>query len=110
MPSAKHQVEALEILRCVQGPTLAHPGCTSSRICLEDGAEHAVVLWEEWTSNAAFQEYVRSDLYRRILAALELSSQTPEVCIYEVSTTQGMDLIERLRSVAHPEPDHLNCE
>jgi hypothetical protein len=41
--------------------------------------------------------YIRSDFYRRILAAIELSSRAPEVRFDHVSATEGMELIEALR-------------
>ena len=113
LPSAKQCPETLEILRSVQGPTLAHPGCMACRIYAEDGPGQAILLCEEWASAAVFHEHVRSELYRRVLAALDLSSHPPEVCVHHISTTEGMELIRALRSrrgetsalsAASPEP------
>jgi quinol monooxygenase YgiN len=98
LPLAKQRRETLEILRSVQGPTLVHPGCMACRVYAEDGPGQAILLLEEWASAAAFHEHVRSDMYRRILAALDLSSQPPEVCVHHVSTTEGLELIQELRT------------
>ena len=102
MPSAKQRRETLEMLRSVQGPTLAYPGCVSCRIYEEHGPDRAILFYERWESEAAFQEHVRSDLYHHVLAAVELSNRPPEICFHHVSATQGMDLIENLRDGSGP--------
>jgi len=98
--SPKQHLEALEILRSVLGPTETQPGCLSCRLCQEDGPDHATVLCGHWEDEAALQEHIRSDLYRRILVACELSNCPPEFCFHHVSRTQGMDLIHQLRGAA----------
>lgn len=98
VPLPAQRVEVLELLRSIQGPTQAYPGCLTCRIYEEDNGDHGILLIEQWTSSAAFFEQVRSDLYRRILAAIELSSRPPEVCVHHISRTDGLDLIQQLRS------------
>jgi quinol monooxygenase YgiN len=93
----KQRRDALEILRSVQGPTLAQPGCTACQIYQQDDPDHAVLFLEGWASEDAFKEHIRSEGYRRILAAVELSDQPPEVCFHQVSATHGMELIQQIR-------------
>ena len=97
VPSQKQHPEVLEILRSVLGPTETQPGCLSCHIYEEEGPDQATVFCEHWETVAALREHIRSDYYRRILAACELSNQSPEVCFHHVSATQGMDLIQQLR-------------
>ena len=99
LPSSNHRSEVLEVLRSIQGPVLAQPGCAAFRICEEQGPEGAVVLVERWESEAALETHIRSDAYRRILGAIELSGGPPEVCFDHVCNSEGMELIERLRGV-----------
>jgi hypothetical protein len=54
------------------------------------------VLCAHWETEAALQEHIRSDYYRRILIACELSDHPPEVRFHHVSRTQGMDLIQQI--------------
>lgn len=103
VPAPSKRAAVLDIFRSVQGPVLAQPGCTTCRIYEEQGPEQAVVLVETWNEQAALEEHLRSDLYRRILGAIELSIEPPEVRFDTVSTTAGMELIERLRSPPDPE-------
>ena len=55
---------------------------------------------EQWESEEDLQRHIRSDLYRRILEAMELSCRSPEVSFHSVSATAGMELIEALRGAA----------
>ena len=96
--SADRRAEVLEVLRSIQGPVLAQPGCSACHIFEEPGPEEAVVLVERWESEAALETHIRSEAYRRILGAIELSGGPPDVRFEHVSTSEGMELIERLRS------------
>jgi quinol monooxygenase YgiN len=93
----QQRVELLEILRSVVGPTETQPGCLSCRIYQDYGSDQTTMLCEHWKSFAALKEHIRSEIYLRVLAACELSSQPPEFCFHHVSDTQGMGLIHELR-------------
>ena len=98
MPPPDRRDEVLDIFRAVQGPVLAQPGCTACHIYEERSPERAVVLVEMWNDPAALDEHLRSDTYRRILGAMELSAEPPVVRFDTVSATEGMEMIERLRT------------
>lgn len=52
---------------------------------------------EQWNSEDALSSHIRSPLYRRILAAMELCMQPPEVKFYYCSEEKGLELIEAAR-------------
>jgi quinol monooxygenase YgiN len=97
VPSSKRHPEVLEILQSVVGPAESQPGCLSCHIYEEDGPDQATILCGHWKTSAALQEHILSDLYLRVLAACDLSNQPPEFCFHQVSKTQGMDLVHKLR-------------
>ena len=97
-PAPHRRAEILKVFRTVQGPVLAQPGCVACHIYEEQGPAQAVVLVERWESEAALEAHLRSEAYRLILGAIELSGGPPEVRFDYVSATEGMDLIERSRS------------
>jgi quinol monooxygenase YgiN len=97
LPAPDRRAEVLEVFRAIQGPVRAQPGCTACHIYEEQGPEAAIVLVERWDSRAALEAHLRSETYRRILCAIELSGGPPEVSFEEVSASEGMDLIERSR-------------
>jgi len=96
MPVGKCRPDTLELLSSVQGPILAQPGCIGCWI-YHDKAEHALIFWGEWQTDAALHRHICSDLYRRVLLAMELSSERPEVCFHQIEETRGLDLIHELR-------------
>ena len=77
---------------------LAQPGCVACHIYEEQAPDQAVVLVERWDSQAALETHLRSEAYRRVLGAIELSGAPPEICFDYVSATEGMELIERSRT------------
>jgi quinol monooxygenase YgiN len=97
LPAPDRRDDVLEILRSVQGPVLTQPGCAACHIYEEQGPEQAVVFVERWESQTALEAHLRSEAYRRVLGAIELSGGPPEVCFDYVSATEGMGLIERSR-------------
>ena len=102
--SPDRRVQVVEVLRSIQGRVLAEPGCAACQVYEDEGPEQAVLLIERWDTESALQDHIRSDAYRRILSAIELSGSPPEVRFDYVSATEGMELIERLRSLGVP-PD-----
>lgn len=100
IPSAvDRHAEVLEVLRSVQGPVLAQPGCKACHIYEDQGEEPAVILVERWESKAALESHIRSESYRSVLGAVELAGGPPEISFEVVSASEGMELVERLRSL-----------
>jgi quinol monooxygenase YgiN len=97
LPPPDRHAAVLEVLQSVQGPVRAQPGCAACDIFDEQGPEPAIVLLERWESDEALESHLRSDLYRRVLAAVELSGSQPDIRFEHVSSTEGIELIERLR-------------
>ncbi len=52
---------------------------------------------ECWDSEEEFERHIRSDMYRRVLEAMELSQVPPDLKFHHVADTRGMDLVEALR-------------
>ena len=64
----------------------------------EDGRTGAILYTEEWDSELEFCDHVRSELYRRVLAAIDISKSAPELCFYRVSVMQGLELVDQIRN------------
>ncbi len=107
MPERRADVH--EILRSVQGRIRAQPGCAACDIYDEEGPESAIVLIERWDSEAALETHLRSEMYRRILGAIELSVGQPVIRFEHVTAAEGLELIERLRphgkDLSHGQPE-----
>jgi quinol monooxygenase YgiN len=100
-PQAKQRPEVLEILKSIQGPVSAQPDCLACDIYTEVGPGGFILFSEQWESEVALHEHIRSEIYLRILSAAELSGRAPEIRFHRVSDTQGLELIRQLRDGGH---------
>ncbi len=101
-PSAKDRAHLLEILRSVQDSAGVKGGCLGCWVQDTDALHNCVRYGEQWATEKDLHNHLRSDLYRRVLAAIELSQRPPEVQFHYVSETKGLELIEAVRSAPGP--------
>jgi quinol monooxygenase YgiN len=99
-PSAKQRTHVVEILRSVRDLTRPMTGCVGCWIFEEDFLHNHVRYAEQWETEEALKVHIRSDLYRRVLAAMELSKQPPEVNFYYATLRRGFEVIEAARGEA----------
>jgi quinol monooxygenase YgiN len=97
-PPPERRRQVLELLRSVQGPTQVKPCCLTAQVYVEEGHNDTILYTEEWDSDAEFCEHMRSELYRRVLAAMDISKSAPELRFYKVSTAQGLELVDQIRN------------
>jgi quinol monooxygenase YgiN len=98
MVSPQKRGEMLRILRSTAEGDRVLPGCLNCRI-YEDLQEDNVIMFEEmWKSEEELDEHLRSAEYRKVLLALEMALQHPEVCFTRVLSTSGIETIEKART------------
>jgi quinol monooxygenase YgiN len=88
----------LELLRFVEGQIQVKTGCSDCAVYEKCDQRNSIIYVEQWQSKEELNHHIRSDLYRGILAAMELSSERPEISFHEVSETKGIELIDGLRT------------
>jgi len=98
LPAPKQHPRVIEILRSVCDLTRLKPGCLGCWLSEEDSLHDGIQYVEQWDSADTLREHIRSDLYRRVLAAMELSRQPPEASFHYVTTEKGFELVETLRT------------
>ena len=96
-PAGKHRAEVIELLRSVQDLARPSPGFVGCWISEEETLHNHVRYSEQWESEEALHAHIQSGLYDRILTAMELSRQEPEVRFYYCSEVKGLELIEAAR-------------
>ncbi len=99
VPLSEKRKEVLDILLSIKGPTLAASGCLECCICEEQGDEYTIIYLEKWLSSELLYRHMSSVLYSRILAAMELSKETPQLFVVDIAKTKGMKLIKEIRNV-----------
>lgn len=99
-PSALRK--ATELLASAIGPIRAKSACRACRLS-GDVLEPEVLLYEEeWESAAAFRRHVRSEEFWRILVAMDLCTEEPQVTIGDLVAIRGVEYLRTLRSEGMP--------
>ena len=92
--------EALKILKSMVARNQAQPDCVFCRIC-EDALEDNILQFEEmWRSEEEFKHHLRSSEYHKVLLVLEMALKPPEIRFDTVSSSSGIEIIEKARSHA----------
>lgn len=99
-PSAKQHAQVVEILRSVQDLTRPLPGCAGCWLSEQDVLYNHVRYAEQWESEEGMHEHIRSELYLRVLNAMELSKEPPEANFYYTKEQKGFELIGSIRNQA----------
>ena len=93
----KQQV-VVDILRSVIGPTRIKSGCMDCAVYTNQGEGQTILYLEQWQSREPLDRHIRSELYFRVLSAMELANEPPEIYFHEVSETRGLEYVESLRT------------
>jgi len=94
-PEKREEIE--QIVRGILESTRVQRGCLSYRFCrdVEDVNEYLII--ERWETQTDLEEFIRSESYRKLLAAMELLAKPPEVKINAISYTAGLEAIKAAR-------------
>lgn len=79
------------------GPMRVEPGCLGCRLyeSLPENDQFEVVA--RWQSEQDLISHLQSDLYKRLLLLMELSSAPPVVEFFTVLAFRGLELVEGAR-------------
>ncbi len=91
------RAEVVRTLAAQLGPTRVQPGCLRCDLYRDIENRGAITLVEEWESQADLNLRLRSDEYRAVLAALELSQEQPVIHFDTVTRRAGLEIVESAR-------------
>ena len=94
-PGQAHTI--IDVLESMRGQTVSSPGCLGCLLTVEVGASDTICYQEQWRDRETLERHLRSKLFARVLAAMELSSKQPLVEFFEVSKTGGLEMVEMAR-------------
>ena len=95
---------AVRLLLSVKGDILTKRGCRACDVAVEAADASLVHYREEWESGEAFREHVRSEEFRRVLIAMDMSCEEPRIVVGHLSGHGGMAYLRTLRE---PDPAPL---
>ncbi len=93
----KNRNEILRTLRPLLGPTRVRQGCLDCRLYQDTEDEDTYLFVQVWESEAALEDHIASEEYRKVLAVMDLAAEAPEVAFHTVTRTAGMELIREVR-------------
>jgi quinol monooxygenase YgiN len=92
--------ESLKILKSMVAGNQVQPDCVFCRIC-EDVLEDNILQFEEmWMSEEELERHLRSHEYHNLLLVLEMALKQPEIRFDTISSSTGIETIEKARSHA----------
>lgn len=91
---------AVQVLLSVVGHTQAKPGCRACTVGRDATEEGRVHYSEEWDSEQGFERHVRSEEFRRVLLAMDLCCEEPQIVVGNLSGHSGIAYVRKLRENA----------
>jgi quinol monooxygenase YgiN len=91
------RAEVVRTLRAQLGPTSVQLGCRKCNLYQDVENPELITLVEEWESQADLDLRLRSDDYRAVLGAIELSREQPEIHFDTVTRRAGLEVVASAR-------------
>jgi quinol monooxygenase YgiN len=96
----QEMAQVLEILRPVVELSRDDLGCLWSHVYRDVQEENVFMLEEVWNTEDALEHHIRSKEYYNMLLVLELALKRPEIRFDTISSSAGIETIEKARGVA----------
>jgi quinol monooxygenase YgiN len=94
--SPKQRLNVLKTIHSMIGPTSAKSGCIDCGFYSKTQNDDELILLEKWESQADLENYIRSEEFRKVLLAIDMANEPPEIYFHTIATTEGMDLVEKV--------------
>jgi quinol monooxygenase YgiN len=93
----KH-LELTQTLLSMNRQTEKEKGCLSYAVFCSIEDKNSFILLQEWKTREDLDHYIRSLQFGVLLGTQILLVETPEIQIYTVSNSEGMEAIHEIRS------------
>lgn len=93
----RSRAEIIRTLAAQLGPVRVQPGCLRCALYQDLENPDAITLLEEWRSQTELNFRLRSEDYRAVLAAIELSQEQPLIRFDTVTRRSGLEIVVSAR-------------
>ncbi|MBW1749091.1 MAG: antibiotic biosynthesis monooxygenase [Deltaproteobacteria bacterium] len=93
----QERMNVLSLIHSMVGPTSVKTGCLFCGFFSSTQNDDELILLEKWESEAELERHIRSDDFQKVLAAVDIAKMLPEISFNKVSSTEGMDFVEKIR-------------
>lgn len=97
IPVDKHK-DALSVLRSIVSQSTFDPGCISYSAYRDIEDENVLMIQSSWQDEEGLKVHICSTEYLNLLLVLEMSLYKPEVRFDSISSSTGIETIEKIRS------------
>ena len=88
--------DVLKTIRSIIGPTTVRSGCLHCGLYTNTTNDDELILLEKWESKEALERHIRSDEFRKVIAAIETASEPPDINFNTITSIEGMELVEKI--------------
>jgi quinol monooxygenase YgiN len=89
--------QGLIILKSLALQSKVHDGCLSSQIYCNSQDENSLMFQQIWNDEESLTNHLCSDEYQQVLLVLEMATKKPEIRFDTVSTSTGIETIQKAR-------------
>ena len=89
--------DLFEALQFIQRQVQLKQECMSCRIFKAIDDQTVFLYIEQWKTRDAMEYHIKSSLYSKVLAIMELATIPPEISFHHIKSSESIDLISRLR-------------
>ena len=93
----KRRDEVLSLLRPLVQTTRVLPECLTCILHQDEEHSGSLCLIEEWTAEAPMMQHMKSEAFRMIFAAMEMSVDAPELRFRKLQEVGGLEIVEQAR-------------
>ena len=96
--SPKKRWDVMKTIHALTGPTSVQSGCLHCACYSNTQNDDELFLLERWKTNKDLEKHIRSDEFKKILAATEAVTMPPEISFYETDSIKGIEVVEDILS------------
>lgn len=89
-------MNAQELLFSTLACTKAKPDCLDCRVSTDVRNPTRILYTEQWSSEAAFIGHAASGEFKRVLNAIDLCSELPDIRVERLYTERGIECFQRI--------------
>ena len=90
------RLNIIKTIHAMIGPTKAQFGCLHCELFGSTQNDDKLILLEKWESQETLNQHIKSEEFRKVLAAMDTACEPPEINFYEIDSLAGMDLVEKV--------------
>lgn len=99
IPATKHN-DALRIIRSIAVQSRDNPDCLNYSFYRDIEDSNVLMIQSNWKACEDLERHIRSEEYHHLLLVLEMSVKQPEIRFDTISSSTGIESIEKIRSTS----------